>query len=398
MDGGIIGSFDYYDDDQKRMYQDEIDKNTKILNGEFEDMDEVVVSDFISTIAAYAENRRAPICLFNTKEKRDRVVRALGLIDAWYANPTDENREAMEDMYFSEELTPAEVEQMYDWLWFERRFYDITITIDGRVYDVSEYLGVYNARYGTTWGKRDIAAIEELKILNNTPNSEKNWMQPAPVPRILTEQELSQLAAMSEAEELAFYWENYNDESAALQLKAMYDAGEITDSVFCGDMVGFAATCSQLKADAYRLAADAVNGRALGGVDGEEKWKAWGSLDAFLSFGRLPVSLFETKEQRARVLYGINVINTWYQDPNDENGETLEAMLTSEDLAPGEFLFLYKYALQWLDYVSGDEDYYYSVQDFEWDFLYGPRGQTPLGKLLDEMYLEYLGIERLYAG
>ena len=152
-------------------------RESKIVNGEHEKYDEYDISSFLTRVSALSMDAIANISLFNNKDRKI-AVKGLELIDKWYANPTKVNREAIEDMYFSEDLNPAIIIQLDGWLWgdFEKRE-NITVDVDGEKYNLASYLTTARlVRFNDTIGRRFIRAANELIRRNNTPNSEKDWL------------------------------------------------------------------------------------------------------------------------------------------------------------------------------------------------------------------------------
>ncbi len=157
------------------MYREIYEEWSSILNGKQEEMYPEALDAVNNQLYEEAAQGIIHITLFDTEEKRQRVMNGIEKISEFYVNPTEGNREKMEDMYFSDDLTPGEIDMLFTWILANPNVDNVkTVTINGKEYTMGDYLTIDIERYGTSMGKRDYEAYESLIELNNTPNSEKD--------------------------------------------------------------------------------------------------------------------------------------------------------------------------------------------------------------------------------
>ncbi len=149
------------------------EERSSILYGKQEKMYSEALSFVINSLWDYASEGKIPITLFDSEE-RERVLAGIEIINDFFQSPTDENREQIEDMFFSEELTPGEILLLFTWISSSPDVVQIKeVRVGGKKYSLSDYLSKVIEKYGVSMGKRYVEAYETLIELNNTPNSEK---------------------------------------------------------------------------------------------------------------------------------------------------------------------------------------------------------------------------------
>lgn len=154
------------------------DEWTAILNGELEEMYPDALDTINTNLYEDCIQGILHITLLDTEEKRQRVISGAEIIDEFYANPTDVNRIKMENMLFSEELTPGEIRLLFTWLWNCPIGLKVqTVNANGKEYNTEDYIFLYKIDlYGKSIKDRDMDAYNKLIEMNNTPNTEKDWL------------------------------------------------------------------------------------------------------------------------------------------------------------------------------------------------------------------------------
>ncbi|MFA5675871.1 MAG: hypothetical protein WDA65_05030 [Christensenellales bacterium] len=86
--------------------KDQLNGVANVINGNSKDMDKDEFNNYLCTAARH---RTVYITLFDSQEKRERVIRGISNIDEWFDEPTDDKFNAFTELYFSDGLTPGEV-------------------------------------------------------------------------------------------------------------------------------------------------------------------------------------------------------------------------------------------------------------------------------------------------
>ncbi len=390
----LTESFRYLSGDMFKDFKSSYERTSKIINGEMEYVNSDEIDEILSMIDSFAEKGIVFVSLYKNEQK-ERLLTALDLINKWYENPTDETREAVEDMYFSEELTPGETMQLF--------FYMIKtpnkikkIIVGSKTYDIEIYINdTIIKRFGESMGGKAGKAYEALIEQNNTPFSEKTWCTYPERPVVLTAEELAEILDLSDTAFLKYCWEHYGDEYAVVQMAQLYEKGIITDSEFSQDLADVAARISDIKIKMYENAKAAVN--ATETLDDTNLRQAICSRRAYLRNGKITISLFDTREKQERVINGINLIRAWMQNPTNENKKAFESFMLSDELTPGEYIFLYEYMEYYGDYlpmhINVAEVRMNGRESFLYDYLGGFTLQSQ--HTLANMYKQYTDYKRL---
>ena len=159
-------------------YKETCERWREILNYEFEELPfaDEQINEMMYNFHYFANDGMVLISLFNTEEKRDIVENGLNIIKEWQSNPTQENRELVEDMYFSEKLTPSEIVVLFTWM-NGNPDQLAEVNVGDRSYTIYEYFAYKIEKYGTSIGIRAEEARRQIVELNNIPNSEKDQSQ-----------------------------------------------------------------------------------------------------------------------------------------------------------------------------------------------------------------------------
>lgn len=359
----------------------EYNDKVAILYGEHEEMQPEAISTVISQLLDDADQGILRLTYLKTDEERERLISAAKTVNEWYENPTDENKIKMEDSYFSDKLTLAEIIILAEYM---------NAKVIDKTGDSSDMWST--ERDGTTIIERNFEAVDRLIEMNNTPYSEKGWFAYPNRPVVLSETELTDILALSDAELLKYCWENFGDEYAAVQLEHLHDQGKVTDSEFTQDVADEAARISESRQKKYQEAASVVNGQAL------DDMNAFICRNAYLRNGKITISLFDSREKQERVILGLNLIRAWLQNPTDENKQAFESLMLSDELTPGEFVFLFEYLKYYGDYlpmfIKVDEAKVERRESFVHEYLGGNVLDVTEDNynLLAQTYRQYLGI------
>jgi hypothetical protein len=156
---------------------------------------------------------------------------------------------------------------------------------------------------------------------------------------------LSQQQIQERESAMKYYYDTYGDIYAALSLREMFEAGQITQDEYKG---------------AYAQAGD-----ALGKADIKESHKLEGLLNCALTRlsekdllkdrlilteaiknSPMLISIFDTQQQRDEVEKAVGIIDEWTKTPDDTHTASMEAELQSDGLSCGARVYLYYYLSQ----------------------------------------------------
>lgn len=170
--------------------------------------------------------------------------------------------------------------------------------------------------------------------------------EPTPTPKpTLSEEEIR---VIEKYNELIGYCKYYNDWSAAVFVKGMYDYGAISEADFyeLASIPGFE-DIGEFSDEAWKRIAKhtetlslILNGK-LEELDDEGMEDFYQSLCDASQKGTVYINAFDSMEKQERVIKGVALINKWLDDPTQENFELVKEVYFSEDLTPGEIILLY---------------------------------------------------------
>jgi hypothetical protein len=155
-----------------------------------------------------------------------------------------------------------------------------------------------------------------------------------------------------EARQLQYYYDTYDDTYAALLLRQMYEAGDITADDYKGDMAARGDSFDDTAIAQYHQLSQLLNGR-LETLTCEDFSINVSLLMADLYDYGVSISLFNNQQTRNRLERAIGAVNSWLNQPDENNTKTMEDMITRRDITPGEIVFLYYYMFNSAGRLSG---------------------------------------------
>jgi len=170
---GTLGTFT--DEETWNSYFAVYREYVAILYGEMEEMYPEGFNAVDASLVESSDQGILRVTWLETDEERERLIDAVDAINQWHENPTDENRVKMEDAYFSDDLTLAEDEILFNWML--SRLIDVReVCVENEMFALNNYINLEINRYDTSIGQKHYESIQKIIEMNNTPNSEKEWL------------------------------------------------------------------------------------------------------------------------------------------------------------------------------------------------------------------------------
>ncbi len=141
---------------------------------------------------------------------------------------------------------------------------------------------------------------------------------------------------------MQYYIDSYNDMHAALVLRQMFEAGEITQETYTGGYAAAGDALDVLHIHELHKAASVLNGR-LSGLSQKSLLKFSLILSELMKTSPVMISIFSDQSQRDEVENAVKVIDTWALMPGDGNTKAMEDVLLSQRLSCGAKVYLYCY-------------------------------------------------------
>jgi hypothetical protein len=145
-----------------------------------------------------------------------------------------------------------------------------------------------------------------------------------------------------EAMRLKYYFDTYNDMYAAMRLKELFTAGQITQNEYNGEYAATGDSISVEAAKEYKKVHKALNCLEKG-LSKKDLAKDDVFLENEMKNGAAVISLFDTQDTRDRVERLVKVIGQWKASPDDAHTKAMEAGILSGDVTYGEIVFLHAY-------------------------------------------------------
>lgn len=142
--------------------------------------------------------------------------------------------------------------------------------------------------------------------------------------------------------EMRYYYDTYKDEYAALVLREMFEAGELTEEEYCGVYAAAGNALSSADIKEYHKISDILNCR-LTHLSQKDLLKCRLIITEKIKSSPVMISLFDLPDQRDEVESAIKLINEWAGRPDNSNTKKLENELVSGSLSCGARVYLYYY-------------------------------------------------------
>lgn len=199
------------------------------------------------------------------------------------------------------------------------------------------------------------ANIESIAEPTEQPNQESFESSATPKPTLSEEEK----RILEKYDELMSYCENYNDWSAAVLIKEMYNAGEISEKEFhkLAQISGFEDTrdmsdeiWTQVQ-EHIRSISDIANGQ-LDGLNEAGMDKFYQNLCMAAQHGTVYINALDTQDKKERIAQGIAYIDQWIREPNEDNFALVEDVIKNDALTSGEIMLVCCH----MYYASGEDN------------------------------------------
>jgi hypothetical protein len=153
---------------------------------------------------------------------------------------------------------------------------------------------------------------------------------------------LSQQQIDEQETEMKYYYDTYGDVYAALTLRDMFEAGQITQQDYSGAYAQAGENLSRADIKEYHKLSDALN-CLLTRLSEKDLLKDRLILTEAMKQSPVLISMFAAQQQRDAVEHAIKTIDDWAESPDDGRTKNMETELCSGGLSCGARVYLYYY-------------------------------------------------------
>jgi len=143
-----------------------------------------------------------------------------------------------------------------------------------------------------------------------------------------------------EVQQMKYYFDTYGDTYATIILRYMYEAGDITDDDYSGDIAARGNSFDDAALAEYDELSLFMSGQLESLTCEDFSIRISLLMEDLYDYG-VSVSLFRDQETRDRFESAVRAVDAWLAQPDDEHTKAMEAMITQDDITPGEIVYLY---------------------------------------------------------